>query len=258
MAEALGVNTRLIYSLTFGIGAALAGATGGLYAPTMTLVPTMGGPIHHRSLRHGRDGRRRCLRWHRAGRRDPRLHPGGDDHLARPAGGPDRPPHRRHHRHPGAAAGHLRLDSARTDLRPRWARRSLFLRLASRLEGPQTLGRGWRFWIGAAVVLALAVAYPLVTDSLHRRQYGLFLQLGVHGARALRDLGLRRRAQLWPNGLLRHCRLRLWRHHAQLGRRLRLDAMALLSPRSPCRRSSPPCSAISCSSAASAASSSAS
>jgi len=43
MAEALGVNTRLIYSLTFGIGAALAGATGGLYAPTMTLVPTMGG-----------------------------------------------------------------------------------------------------------------------------------------------------------------------------------------------------------------------
>ena len=42
MAEALGVNTSLIYSLTFGIGAALAGATGGLYAPTMTLVPTMG------------------------------------------------------------------------------------------------------------------------------------------------------------------------------------------------------------------------
>jgi len=44
-------------------------------------------------------------------------------------------------------------------------RRSLFFRLASRLEGPQTLGRGWRFWIGAAFVLALAAAYPLVTDS---------------------------------------------------------------------------------------------
>ena len=42
MAEALGVNTGLIYTATFGIGAALAGATGGLYAPTMTLVPTMG------------------------------------------------------------------------------------------------------------------------------------------------------------------------------------------------------------------------
>lgn len=43
MAEALGVNTRLVYSLTFGLGAALAGLAGGLYAPTMTLVPTMGG-----------------------------------------------------------------------------------------------------------------------------------------------------------------------------------------------------------------------
>jgi urea ABC transporter permease protein UrtB len=42
MAEALGVNTRLIYCLTFGLGAALAGLTGGLYAPTMTMVPTMG------------------------------------------------------------------------------------------------------------------------------------------------------------------------------------------------------------------------
>jgi urea transport system permease protein len=42
MAEALGVDTRWIYSLTFGLGAALAGLTGGLYAPTMTIVPTMG------------------------------------------------------------------------------------------------------------------------------------------------------------------------------------------------------------------------
>jgi branched-chain amino acid transport system permease protein len=42
MAEALGVNTSLIYSLTFGLGAALAGLTGGLYAPTMTLAPGMG------------------------------------------------------------------------------------------------------------------------------------------------------------------------------------------------------------------------
>ena len=42
MAEALGVKTRVVYSLTFGLGAALAGLTGGLYAPTMTMVPTMG------------------------------------------------------------------------------------------------------------------------------------------------------------------------------------------------------------------------
>lgn len=42
MARALGVNTSLVYSLTFGLGAALAGLTGGLYAPTMTLAPGIG------------------------------------------------------------------------------------------------------------------------------------------------------------------------------------------------------------------------
>ncbi|MCE8044404.1 branched-chain amino acid ABC transporter permease [Halomonas daqingensis] len=42
MAQALGINTGLVYSLTFGLGAALAGLAGALYAPTMTLVPTMG------------------------------------------------------------------------------------------------------------------------------------------------------------------------------------------------------------------------
>jgi urea ABC transporter permease protein UrtB len=42
MAAALGVDTRTVYSLTFALGAGLAGLTGGLYAPTMTLVPTMG------------------------------------------------------------------------------------------------------------------------------------------------------------------------------------------------------------------------
>lgn len=42
MAASLGINTGLVYSLTFGAGAALAGLAGGLYAPTMTIVPTMG------------------------------------------------------------------------------------------------------------------------------------------------------------------------------------------------------------------------
>jgi len=45
------------------------------------------------------------------------------------------------------------------------ARRPLIVRLASRLEGPQTLGQGPRFWAGAAVVLALAIVYPLLQDS---------------------------------------------------------------------------------------------
>lgn len=42
MARALGVNTSVIYSKTFALGAALAGLTGALYAPTMTVVPTIG------------------------------------------------------------------------------------------------------------------------------------------------------------------------------------------------------------------------
>ncbi len=42
MARALGVRTPMVYSVTFGIGAALAGLTGGLFAPTMTLIPMMG------------------------------------------------------------------------------------------------------------------------------------------------------------------------------------------------------------------------
>jgi branched-chain amino acid transport system permease protein len=42
MSRSLGVNTNRMYLLTFGIGSALAGLTGALYAPTMTLSPTMG------------------------------------------------------------------------------------------------------------------------------------------------------------------------------------------------------------------------
>lgn len=42
MARALGVRTPRIYAASFGIGAALAGLCGALYAPTMTLIPTMG------------------------------------------------------------------------------------------------------------------------------------------------------------------------------------------------------------------------
>jgi branched-chain amino acid transport system permease protein len=42
MARALGVPVERIYCQTFGLGAALAGLAGGLYAPTLTLSPTMG------------------------------------------------------------------------------------------------------------------------------------------------------------------------------------------------------------------------
>ena len=37
--------------------------------------------------------------------------------------------------------------------------------ILNRLEGPQTLGRGRKFWISAGAVVALAMAYPLVADA---------------------------------------------------------------------------------------------
>lgn len=42
MARSLGVDTDRMYLMTFGIGSALAGLTGALYVPTMTIVPGMG------------------------------------------------------------------------------------------------------------------------------------------------------------------------------------------------------------------------
>ena len=42
VARALGVRTPRIYASSFGIGAAIAGLCGALYAPTMSLVPVMG------------------------------------------------------------------------------------------------------------------------------------------------------------------------------------------------------------------------
>ena len=42
MARATGIDTGRMYSLTFGLGAALAGLAGALYAPTISIVPTLG------------------------------------------------------------------------------------------------------------------------------------------------------------------------------------------------------------------------
>ncbi|MCG1004716.1 MULTISPECIES: urea ABC transporter, permease protein UrtB [Halobacterium] len=41
-AQALGVNTERMYTSTFVVGSGLAGLTGALYAPTLTVVPGMG------------------------------------------------------------------------------------------------------------------------------------------------------------------------------------------------------------------------
>ena len=42
IASSMGVNVKNVYSITFAIGAGLAGVTGALYAPTMTIVPSIG------------------------------------------------------------------------------------------------------------------------------------------------------------------------------------------------------------------------
>jgi branched-subunit amino acid ABC-type transport system permease component len=42
MAKALGVDTDRIYLLTFGLGAGLAGFSGALFAPTVSIAPFMG------------------------------------------------------------------------------------------------------------------------------------------------------------------------------------------------------------------------
>ena len=42
MARALGVRVNWVYAVSFGLGTGLAGLCGGLYAPTMSLIPTMG------------------------------------------------------------------------------------------------------------------------------------------------------------------------------------------------------------------------
>jgi len=41
-ARAMGVDTDRMYTATFGVGSALAGLTGALYAPTMAVTPGMG------------------------------------------------------------------------------------------------------------------------------------------------------------------------------------------------------------------------
>lgn len=43
MVESLGINSKLVYMATFGIGAAFAGLAGGLLAPISGVVPGMGG-----------------------------------------------------------------------------------------------------------------------------------------------------------------------------------------------------------------------
>ena len=140
-----------IYSLTFAHRRrARRRLTGGLYAPTMTLVPTMGATFIMEAFVTVVIG-------------------GADIFLGTaPAGvvlgfikaamtswqgqlfGPDRPADRRHHRHPGAAEGHLRLHPARTDLRAAMRTMTRLSRFVSPARRSADARPRPRFWIGAA------------------------------------------------------------------------------------------------------------
>ena len=79
MIGALGINIKLLFTLVFGLGAALAGLAGLMQAPILTVQIGMGENILILRLRHHRDRRHRI---------DPRRVPGRDlrrhDRYARP------------------------------------------------------------------------------------------------------------------------------------------------------------------------------
>ena len=117
MAAALGVDTRLVYSLTFACGAGLAGLAGGLYAPTMTLVPTMGATFIMEAFVTVVIGGADVFLGTAPAGAVLAVVQVGDDILAGPVVRPDRPPGCRDHRHPGPAEGYLRFPVARTHLK---------------------------------------------------------------------------------------------------------------------------------------------
>ena len=178
MAEASGVDTRFIYSMTLASAPALAGVTGGLYAPTMTLVPTMGAQFIMEAFVTVVIGGADIFLG---------TAPAGvvlgcgqvrDDLVAGAVVRPDRTADRRDHRHPGAAEGHLRLHPARDGPEGRAWDDAFSLRFPPLLEGPQTLGprsdvldrRGHRSRARRGL--------SAVHRWLHGRQHRLFLHLG--------------------------------------------------------------------------------
>ena len=110
MAKALGVNSGLIYTLTFSLGAGLAGFSGALLAPTTSIMPFMGQQFVAPGLHHGCRGRRHQCDLRR-GRFEPApfacAHAGGLPVrcLPRPGGAAARSPHY----YPAHAGRHLGL-----------------------------------------------------------------------------------------------------------------------------------------------------
>ena len=181
-----GVPVDRIYSITFGIGAALAGLAGGMYAPTMTLSPTMGSSFVIEAFVTVVAGGADVLVGTAPAAAVAGRHQGRGHRVLRPGLRRHRPPGRRLHRHPAAAGRASPAGSSvaapeapargTTDERPPVpAQRPADLRQRPRLLGRRAGG-------------AAAGRWPIRCDrrQLHGRQPRLFRRLGVHGAGPVR------------------------------------------------------------------------
>ena len=94
------------------------------------------------------------------------------------------------------------------------------------LDGSQTLGRGMDFLVLLPRRAGGRADLSGLCGFLRRRQFLLFPDLDIHGARSLPDVGIWRHAVVRPDALLRHLRLCLWRARHQHGRRVGDDRRA--------------------------------
>ena len=158
MAQALGVKIGWIYAISFGLGAGLAGLCGALYAPTMTLIPTMGATFIVESFVTVVVGGANVLLGTAPAGGFARASSGSTlNAWIRPDHRPDRHAHRRHPRHPRPARRHLGLCSSPHALSASRER--------SDAETPQRPADLWQrpraSGSASPLVLALALVYPV-------------------------------------------------------------------------------------------------
>ena len=240
MARALGVPVNGIYSITFGLGAALAGLAGGLYAPTMTLSPMMGGSFVIEAFVTVVAGGADVLIGTPPAAMALAVIKATATAVLRPGLRRHEPADRRLSRRPPAAGRLHRLADP-----PPLVRGPAMRAFFSLLNGPQTFGNSRGFWAAAIAVFVGGAALPPGRRQLHGRQPRLLRRMGLHGARPVADLGLRRHAELRPDRLLRPRRLQLRRHRHQSRRELRLSRPGPVLRAGHRRRCSRSCSATS-------------
>ena len=89
----------------------------------------------------------------------------------------------------------------------------------SRINGPQTLGRGLGFWVPFAFVLLIAFAFPMFSDDYTTGNVAYFFTWLFMAAGLCLMWGLRWHVEFWANGLFRNWWLYLRSFDYQLRRR---------------------------------------